>query len=565
MSVTMAGRAELVKSGRTQWALALACLAIWLAKVWLILRININWDEFYFLNLIHAETRGELTQGLQTAYTHLFAWLTRVDGDEIRQILVARALMVLLLGISVLLIQRLATRWLSPTAAWAAAVAFLVTTPVLRHGGSFRADSLLLPLEIGALVVLTHRRLDDRKRGAGAGLLLGLATAISIKTALLAPVVAVLGIDDLRNFRRGLHRLAWLAGAAVVTAAALLGAHLLSISGAAAESAGAVAQGAWQKTIGHSRWFPQLLTLRVQLHEDRIFWLLALAGFAWSLWRRQWALAGCALALLPILFYRNSFPYFYVLMWGPACLTIGAASQGLQELSTRDTRPGLARLAAVALPMLLLIQGLVRLPFLSTPRQGAQRQLVAAVHQIFPTPVPYIDHSGMIASFPKANFFMSSWGVENYRSSGQPFMPVAIARYHPPLLIENRDELIPGSYTFSLLLKEDQEIIQSLYQPYWGPIRVAGGAATFIEPGSTTMRVPFGGRYRLESPRAVRIDSREVAPGAIIGIGAEQPGVRIDAGDGASRESPETVRLLWADALPPPDDPPTSLNYYDGL
>ena len=51
--------------------------------------------------------------------------------------------------------------------------------------------------------------------------------------------------------------------------------------------------------------------------------------------------------------------------------------------------------------------------------QFDQRAVVAAVHRIFPEPVPYLDHGGVMASFPKVNFFMSSWGVDDLHTCRQ--------------------------------------------------------------------------------------------------------------------------------------------------
>jgi hypothetical protein len=565
MPVTMAGRPEDVKSGAAQWALALACALLWLAKFWLVPRLNINWDEFHFLSNVHAAARGELTQGLQNAYTHLFAWLPRINGDEITQIRIARVVMVLLLGTSALLIQRLASRWFGPAAAWTAALAFLSMLPTLKHGGSFRADSLLLPLQLGALVALTSPRFNDRNRGLVAGLLLGCATVVSIKAILLAPVVAVLGVGDHGEWRRGMRRLAWLAGAATTTAAILLGAHLLSIHGDASGASGAEASGAWQKTIQDAPWLPQMGTLRALVQEDLAIWVVAGAGLTWALWRRMWSVAACTLALLPILFYRNSFAYFYVVMWGPACLVIAAACAGLQHQASRIARPGFVTAATLTLAAVICAQGLLRLPLLSYPRQTEQRQLVAAVHAIFPAPVAYIDHSGMIASFRKVNFFMTSWGVESYLARGRPFMPRTVERNHPPMLISNRPVLMPGTPPFGLLLPEDRAVIENQYQPYWGPIRIAGGATTFTAPGSTTLQLPFGGRYRLESSGTVLLDGQALDPGAVIDVGDARLSVQVDADSSATAGWPLTVRLLWADAGPPPDGPVTSIDYYDSL
>lgn len=561
----MAGRPEDVKPGATQWALALACALLLAVKFWLIGRININWDEFYFLSQVHAAARGELTQGLQNAYTHLFTWLTWLDGDEIHQIVVARAAMVSLLGISAMLIQRLASRWFPPTAAWTAALVFLAMWPTLKHGGSFRADSLLLPLQLGALVVLTSPRLGDRERGLGAGLLLGCATVVSIKAVLLAPVVAAMGLDGGGNWRRGLQRLAWLGLAASITAGLLFGAHLLSMQEGAAAASNAAAANAWQKTVGDAPWLPQLATLQQQLAQNLIFWVVAGAGLLCALRRRLWAVAAVALALLPIVFYRNSFAYYYVVMWGPACLLIAAAASELGTLAARVASPPYARMAAVAIAVLLTGQGLRQLPLVTQPRQENQRKLVAAVHQIFPTPVPYIDHSGMVASFRKVNFFMSSWGVEGYLARGKPFLPPTLTRHRPPLLITNTPVLFPGLPAFELLLPEDSDIIENQYQHYWGPIRIAGAAATFEGPGAATLQLPFGGRYRLESLVPVNLAGRVLEPEGIIEVGDAQTAVQIEIDGIAATVWPLKVRLLWADAKAPPTEYIDSLDLYDSL
>jgi hypothetical protein len=563
--VTMAGRPEVVKPGAVQWALALACTLLWVAKFWLIPRLNINWDEFLFLSQVHAATRGELTQGLQNSYTHLFAWLPYLPGDEISQIRVARVLMVVLLGVSALLVQRLASRWFAPEAAWTAALAFLALWPTLKHGGSFRADSLLLPLGMGALVALTSPRLTDRGRGLTAGVLLGCATAVSIKAVLLAPVVAALGIAHAGGWRRALRPMLWLAGAALLTATVVLVLHALTIGTHGAGRSSELASDAWGKMVRDAPWVPQMATLREMLIQDLPLWLIAAGGLGWTLWRRMWAVAACVLAMLPVLFYRNSYAYYYVVMWGPACVVIAAATTGLRELASRVARPVYATAITLGLAAAFCLQGLRQLSQLSEPRQAEQARVVAAVHQIFPMPVAYIGHSGMIASFRKVNFFMSSWGMENYVAGGRPFMQRTVERNRPPLVVASRPVLRPGTAAFAALLPEDQEIIQYMYQPYWGPIRVAGAAATLTGADTMTLQLPFGGRYRVESAQPLQVDGTQVDPGAVIEVDDARRFVQVQAGSRPTTTSPLSVRLLWAEARPAPPDPPTDLDFFDAL
>src|SRR5262245_35069448 len=53
---------------------------------------SVNWDEFIFLSNIYGVANGYAVGLLQTPYTHLFGWLTRIGGDEITQITLGRLL-----------------------------------------------------------------------------------------------------------------------------------------------------------------------------------------------------------------------------------------------------------------------------------------------------------------------------------------------------------------------------------------------------------------------------------------------------------------------------------------
>jgi hypothetical protein len=558
----MAGHANLVKPG-PQWVPTLACMLLLAAKFWLVPRLNINWDEFNFLSLIHEAGRGELTQGLQNAHVHLFGWMPGLGIDEIAQINLGRTLMVVLLGISALLAARIAACWFTPESAWIAALALLATWPALKHGGSFRADSLLLPLQLGAILLLVSPGGGDRARGLAAGALLGAATVLSIKTTLLAPVIAVICLADPRGWRQGLRRSAFLVAGATATAGVLLAAHLAWLGGSKAGSTGAAAGGAWRTVIADARWIPQRSTWQEMWREDTLLWLVAAAGLVSTLWTRNWRAAACALALLPVLFYRNTFSYFYVVMWGPACVLVAAACSAAQTFIASRANHRIATTAPVLLSALLCWHAIDPVAYLAMPRQAEQRDLVATVHAMFPQPVAYLDHSGMIATFPKANFFMTSWAVERYRLKQQPFMPRALREQRPPLLLANRGEMRPAGHMG--LLPEDRELIECCYQPYWGAIYIAGAAAD-IGTTPVELRLPFAGRYRIESTLPVRVAGILVSPGGTVDIADDRLQVPVEIpglppGAGAQR-----VRLLWAQAGMPPDHSPAEASrLYDRL
>ncbi|WP_424432340.1 hypothetical protein, partial [Parasphingorhabdus sp.] len=56
---------------------------------------EVNWDEFFFLSQIYDHDRGELTKPLQTIHVQLFGWLRLLGTDEVGQVTVARAIMLI--------------------------------------------------------------------------------------------------------------------------------------------------------------------------------------------------------------------------------------------------------------------------------------------------------------------------------------------------------------------------------------------------------------------------------------------------------------------------------------
>jgi hypothetical protein len=548
------------------WILPLAaCSAIVVTKFMLVGRINVHWDEFFFLSAVHQAARGELAAVLQTAYTHLFQWLTRLDADEVGQVVVARALMAALLAATVVLLWRLACVWVSKSAAVLAPLCYLSTTPVLEHGASFRADSLLAPLCVLSALLLA--RTLTLRTALCAGVCLGAAFAVSIKAILFAPVVIVLvaletDADGRRSISRIARMLGLVAGAAGVVAVALLALHKLSVV-AADSTVTAYASGTVTKTILDVPYFPRRLEYEWLKSENQTAWWLLVAGAVCSVLSPRFRRAGaCALSLLPLLFYRNAWPYYYVVMLAPACVMAAVAGENLRQALQALRWPFAPDLATLALSLLLSVSAASYITQLRADETGTQRTVVAAVHRIFPEPVAYIDHSGMIASFRKVNFFMSTWGLENYRAAQQSFVERALAA-RAPLLLANRPVLEPGRPEFkSRLLPRDRALIEQFYQPYWGPIRVAGAAVELVGNETLLAELPFPGRYRVETEAAISVDGVVRRNGEIIDV--ERPRLRIAAS--REREPPSErqarVRLIWAAAHPPPPAAPPRHRLY---
>lgn len=551
---------------------ALACALIFAIKLILLRRINVNWDEFYFLSHVYDYVRGSLAQPFQTAYVHVFTWLTRVPGNEVAQVVAARALMLVCLGLSVLLIWRLALRWSAPMAAAAAPLAYLAASPVLRHGDAFRADSLLTPLSL-AVILLFTRRAPTSRTAVLAGICLGLAIALTVKAVLLAPVLVAFALLAREanatagkwgsHLRSATGRLLLLAAVAGLLAAALVALHAFTLGGPAEETSTQFATRATGMTLLHLPWFPRRDFLEATLQADLLTWLLFAAGVVAALVRRQYAVVALGLSLLPILFYRNAFPYYYVPMLAPASVLAAVAVDSVLTWARGTQDPAAGTRLALTVLVALSAQAAVHLFQLRFDDQSRQRAALAAVHRIFPEPVPYIDQSGAVASFPKVNFFMSTWGMEEYRAREVGFMRTALEHARPPLLLADRAALNPASAAFrQWLLPEDQRLIKQFYLPYWGPIHVAGAEAR-IDPGQQTpLELPFPGRYRLDSRVPLLVDGEPHRAGDVITVGRD---ARVVLQASAAASESFQARLYWAGAREPPDDPPEAIGLFVGF
>jgi hypothetical protein len=545
-------------------ACAIATVAILAAKFLLSGRLNVNWDEFLFLSHVYALERGELDLFLQGAYAHAFSWVPSTAGDEIDQVVRLRILMCLLLAASAGLAYRLARLWATRAAAVIATFAFLSTWPVLKHGASFRADSLLLPLTV-AVFYFTLRSMRGARRSAViAGIAAGLALVVTLKAALLLPALILMSVlpgvpgpaARAPPIAGSARLLALIFAVATLVAAALLAAHAAHIA-PTAEAGGTYSLRVLRATLFDVPIAPRRDTFIALVSEDWMYWLALAAGLIVAVRQRSFSAAASLAALAPVLFYRNAFPYYYPVMLAPTVALIALAADWLLG------RKSAGALLALAASVLILVgsawDSLMTLRYSS---QARQRSVVAAVHRVFPQPVPYLDHGAMIASFPKVNFFMSTWGVEAYLSRGSDFMPGALAKRCPPLLLVDYAVLSPGSLLNRQLRETDRRLLDSSYVEYWGPIRVAGTKVEAGKDGSASFRVPCTGDYRVESKAPIRFEGAWHGAGSTIGLTA---GRDYRIGLSVRDAAPASARLVWAEARKPPAETPPELPLYDAL
>jgi len=188
-----------------------------------------------------------------------------------------------------------------------------------------------------------------------------------------------------------------------------------------------------------------------------------------------------------------------------------------------------------------------------------QRATLDAVHAVSPEPVPYIHGYGVVASFPRTGFFMSSWGVSRYRETGLPVFRDLVAKAQPPLLLADSPSLyaalVPDVTVVPerALLPADIAFLKDNYLQHWGMIFVAGKAIELPAPGE---KVAFGiavaGDYRLESGMPAQIDGKELASEGVVTLAAGTHAILADRITGP-------VTLRWAGALPAPDTAPADI------
>lgn len=538
-------------------------LIFFVLEIALAFRLNINWDEYFYLSHIYSARDGRSLESLQTFHVHLLGWLTLLPLDEADQVVTGRLFMLLCQSVSLACLYRIAREFSGWRDAALATFAYLASGFVLAHGISFRADPLAGMLMMAMVALLFCGPLKWWV-AAAAGILAALAFLVTIKIAFFAPGIGAAFLWRWSKSASARALLVHFAQSGVVAAAvgtALFFLHTESLVVAstsvpgtnsmvtsAANSAGL----ALDKVILSQGLFPRASEIQRWLLSSLLPLIIVGLGISSALGsvRENQLLRGTALLclLLPLAtlaFYRNAFAYFFPFIFLlPAILGAVGASR----------LTGSAPRNALVAGMLLVLLGQQTL--LWQRDQSAQRSVARAVHTIFPEPVAYIDRNGMIPSFPKANQFISTWGLEVLLASGVPVVRPIIEGRHPPLLIANSPVLEAAlepsaTHPGHLLHPVDEKVLRSNYIPHWGPIWVAGKA--FREPsGRFTLSIP--GVYTLECIGSRSIDRR-----------LRKCGETMVLTEGVHQWAQGMLVLRWGEHLPRPSGAPPERPIYYGF
>jgi hypothetical protein len=261
-----------------------------------------------------------------------------------------------------------------------------------------------------------------------------------------------------------------------------------------------------------------------------------------------------SLPALSVAFYANAWPYAYLTLIPTACLLAGYAASRLSHLRHPILLVFIAGATAPAVADLWTLRD---------DGQEAQRQVLSLVHETFKAPVPYIDRTGMIPSFPRASGNLTQLGLSLYNQVGVPTVANDVRTLHPPLLIVNTPVLDvwqnadggPGLR----LLPQDEAILRATYAPYWGAIYLAGKEWRNIDAGQMIdFEIMIPGEYTLVSDVPATIDGEPHHAGATVTLSEGQHSLE-------PAEKTERVRLLWGSDVKIPTIEPSKQPIFVGF
>ncbi|MGN6497668.1 MAG: hypothetical protein ACTHK5_10065, partial [Tsuneonella sp.] len=268
-------------------------VAVFLAlQLALSFRLNINWDEYWFLSRIFAFEGHRLTDPLQTFHVHLLGPLTALPMSDPDRIVAGRLVMLACECISLACLCAIARKYTDAATAWIVLAAWCAGGFVLIHGASFRTDPLAAACLMGSLALLYERR--TRLGGAAAaGVLAALALLVTVKSVFYLPAFAAAffhACGSQIGVRKAAARFALAAAALVLAGGALWLWHRASLipagghgSGGATRSAGSIAG-----TVLGSGWIPAASFIAAWLIGGAVLSLLLAGGIAAAV-RGAWA------------------------------------------------------------------------------------------------------------------------------------------------------------------------------------------------------------------------------------------------------------------------------------
>lgn len=500
---------------RTRFISAIIILLI-ACQSWLIFQKAINWDEFLHFGLIYDLADGRLRGGIQTLDTRLFGWATSISQDAIVQIQAIRFVMLACAIITAVAVTTLARRLVRFEIALLCGLVYLSAGFVFTNAFTYRTDPVAAAALMSALCVLAFGKLSWM-RVALVGLLVGFAGALTIKSIFYLPCFAAVAWlhwsgPDGRKFPM-VVRFGSVVAVSLLFFALLIGLHRAGLPASEAPASGLA------RSLGNFLNFFQFEQIRYVLLEA-IFAPVVTVGvmmlpFATKGLSKQTKilLIGLCAPLLCILFYRNTYPYFFTFLLPPICVAIAPA---LSKLVARYHVIPVVIFALIGPAFLLAHE-----PYGTLERQ---RAVIDEVERLFPEPAAYVSFSSYVPHYPRLGpSLMSGPGLKNYWDlrSGQIANDIEAGRIAFVIVTDdalnavfNSDE--PAAAAF--LPKRDVAALRANFLEHSDTIFILGREIC-PEAKEQAIQIVHSGPYSLDGGDLV-INGRNVSDGTSIHLKA---------------------------------------------
>lgn len=544
---------------------------LFIIRFYFIFHTDINWDEFFYLSNIYEHQRHELKNSFQTLHVHAFGWLKYTSTNEIWQIISARIIMYILSLITAYFIYAICRKFTSPIASLFALVSYCMFTFVMDHAASFRTDPIVTCFLMGSIyLIILHKR--HYLSFLLAGLLIGISGMVTIKSVFYIPTIATILLaywlceDDKKTmFLKG----ALAGGAAILTFSGLYILHSNGLQSDVIQQDPAMISSSIEKTILSSGIFPQWnILIHAILANSIIMITLFLGSFialrmaftrhnSFKKRKIEIIILSFLLPLVSVVFYRNTFPYFYPFILAPTAVLLALFADHFLTFQSKSQQYN--RIAIICLAFMMIQSGVGIWKNLQRSNQ-TQVTTLEVIHKLFPNPVAYIDRNSMVSSFPKKGFFMSSWGIEVYNANAKPIMRDILNSDQPKFIIANiRDLDFELKYNNSRLLPKDEAILRDNFIHHWGKIYLPGKTIQNLDVNpNQDFEILIEGNYLIEGKNSIMLDGKMAFSGDNIFLKKGYHTLK------ATKPS-DTIVLRWADNLYKPNMPPPNRPIFYGF
>ena len=307
-------------------------------RIFFVFATDMNWDEFFYLSNVYDFERGDLNRPLQTIHVHAFRWLRFISENEVNQLIAARIVMYVFSLFTAYFIYKICRHFTSQSAAIFAVTNYCSFTFVIDHAASFRTDPIVTLMLMAALYIAISKQWNYYWFTL-CGILIGFAGMVTIKAIFITPVIgSVMMIGTLQSAKKqrafGACSLAFICSIASFGILYLLHKSALPISEGSADT-NTISHGI-AKTILSGVIFPQLSFLLQAVFSNLVFciaFIFGVVSIAKNLMHTSAeGKAKCILLLsfcIPLstlIFYRNTFPYFYPFIIAPASVLIAVGA-----------------------------------------------------------------------------------------------------------------------------------------------------------------------------------------------------------------------------------------------